>query len=61
MALRIMTGPYRIDGQFLVQDPGILSLQGFTRRIADIRIALVAVEPAQEDRFSVDQDFILSQ
>ena len=57
-ALRIVAGTHRVAAQLLLQNTGILPLQAFRRRIADIGIALVPVQAPQERLFPVQIEAI---
>ena len=53
LALRVMACAHGVAVQLVFQDAGILPLQAFGRGVANIGVALVAVQPAQKDLFPV--------
>ena len=53
LALRVMARAHRIAVQLVFQDAGVLPLQAFRRGVANVGIALVAVQPAQKGLFPV--------
>ena len=53
LALRVMARAHRITVQLVFQDAGVLPLQAFRRGVANVGIALVAVQPAQKGLFPV--------
>ena len=53
LTLRVVARAHGVAVQFAFQDACILALQAFRRSITDVRVALVAVETAQERLFSV--------
>ena len=53
LALRVMTGADGVAVQLVFQNAGIVALQTLRRGVADVRVALVAVESAQERLFPV--------
>ena len=53
LALRVMTGADGVAVQLVFQNAGIVALQALRRGVADVRVALVAVESAQERLFPI--------
>ena len=53
LALRVMACAHGIAVQLVFQDAGVLPLQAFRRGVADVGVALVAVQPAQKGLFPV--------
>ena len=53
LALRVMACAHRIAVQLVFQDAGVLPLQAFRRGVANVGVALVAVQPAQKGLFPV--------
>ena len=53
LALRVMARAHRIAVQLVFQDAGVLPLQAFRRGVANVGVALVAVQPAQKGLFPV--------
>ena len=51
LALRVMACAHGIAVQLVFQDMGVLPLQAFRRGVADVGVALVAVQPAQGGSF----------
>ena len=56
--MRVMARAHRIAVQFVFQDAGVLPLQAFRRGVANVGIALVAVQPAQKGLFPVQINVI---
>ena len=52
--LGVVAGAHGGAVQLLLQNAGILPLQAFRCGVADVRVALVAVQPTQEGLFSVE-------
>ena len=58
LALGIVGGADRVAAQLLLQDPGVLPLQPFRRSVAHIGIALVPVQPPEEDLLPVEVEAV---
>ena len=53
LALRVMARAHGIAVQLVFQDAASSPLQAFRRGVADVGVALVAVQPAQKGLFPV--------
>ena len=58
LALGVVAGAHGGAVQLLLQNAGILPLQAFRCGIADVRVALVSVQPSQKGLFAVEVEAI---
>ena len=58
LALGVMAGAHGIAAKLLLQNAGVLPLKGFRGGIADVGVALMAVQAAEEGFFAVEVEAV---